>query len=467
MISARGVSKLYPGKRALDDVTVSFEEGQVTALIGGNGAGKSTLLRILGGAIALSSGTVLVGSRNDSFHSVGQARAAGVWMADQEGSLIPAWSVDEHFRRLAGLLSGSPWRSLLPDIDGPEIIANLPQFQRQLVEIALVSAGGKTAALFDEPTGGQSSKEKQLILEALRNSATGGSVVIWVTHDLDAALAVADRILVLQSGRVVRDIDPSCSTRNDLLSAFVKYEGVPAPVHVSTTEECRLKIFLHSTGEPICIRAGEVLGLVSNGMSKAREALRASVGLGDTYRFLIEPSPPKRGPIAYMSPERDLDWDFAGKSLCFNLTAGLLPKLTRAGIVDRGGELCQAERLKSDFLIDAPSLDTPIEELSGGNRQKALLARLTSMNPEVLVLDEPFSGVDVSTRTVLGATLKRLARGGMAIAIYSHEWEDLIRVVDRLVVVRDDDRLSHMSVSSASVALIENILGGAVSPQPI
>jgi ABC-type sugar transport system ATPase subunit len=165
-----------------------------------------------------------------------------------------------------------------------------------------------------------------------------------------------------------------------------------------------------------------------------------------------------------MSRERDVDWDFTGQSLYFNLTAAMLPTLSPWGFVDGSAMRAAADSLVERFRVEAPSLNARIEALSGGNRQKALLARLSSMSPAILLLDEPFSGVDLPTRSALRSELRRIAGEGTAVLIYSQEWSDLTAAVERVIVARDDRTLLNLDSEALSVAAIELALGVA-APQ--
>jgi ABC-type sugar transport system ATPase subunit len=463
MITARQISKAYHGKRVLNDISLSFEAGKITALLGGNGAGKSTLLRILSGATAPSSGEVIVDGLSSPRRSIREARAAGVWLADQEGSLIPAWSVEEHFRRFAGTNSAQPWRVAVPAVQGREKISDLPQNERQLIEVVLVCTGGVKAALVDEPTAGQGSSEKRIILDTLKRAAAMGSTVVLATHDFDAALAVADRYIVLKAGNIVTDVTPGRATKADLLA----WCNVPAPpatpplaLPQAESRNTRMQIrFENGTNETIHINAGEILGIVSTSTCRARDVLRSAAGLGPQTQFQIEfTNPSDRAGLAYMSRERDIEWDFSGKSLRFNLTAGVINQLSKFGVVNERHDMETAEALRHKFSIEAASLNSLIDELSGGNRQKALLARLTARRPGILLLDEPFSGVDAQTREKLRAELRFLAGEGAAVAIYSQEWDDLLQAVDQVVVVRNDYRLVSLDAHSTSSGSIEAIL---------
>lgn len=466
MISVAGVSKVYSGKRVLDNVTLTLDGGKIAALIGGNGAGKLTLLRIVSGSTRPSSGKVGVCGDSRPVHTVRRARAEGVWMADQEGSLIPAWTIQEHFSQLAGIREGKPWRALVPFADGSERVSDLPQLDRQLLELSLVCSGGVTGALFDEPTAGLPTQQKKMVIDALRQCADSGSAVLWVTHDLDSALAATDRIVALQNGRVIHDSRPAETNKQELLATFSvadrPVQAAPVPL-VSRASEVRKRICLDQPSNLVIeFRDAEIVGLVSNRIAQIRSMLRSAAGLGGARGPRVDTA--KRSCVAYMSRERDSEWDFTERSLRFNLTAGALTMIAPFGIVDEQRESCLAEQFVERFCVEAESLDTPIETLSGGNRQKALLARLTSMNREILLLDEPFSGVDAPTRVILRSELRRIAEGGTAVAIFSQEWDDLIQTADRIVVVRADLEPVSISARSASAQLIEDILAG-VNPE--
>ncbi len=465
MIIARKLSKVYPHKRALDEISVEFEEGKISALIGGNGAGKSTLLRILSGSVRPSSGEVIVGKDQKRIHAVRGARSEGIWMADQEGSLIPAWTIQEHFSLLAGVRSGQPWRSLVPGADGSERVADLPQLERQLIELSLVCSGGVVAALFDEPTAGLPIQQKNMVVDALRRCAASGSAVVWVTHDLDSALTTADRIIALQSGKVVHDSKPAETTKQALLATFSVADRPAQPAltpPASHASGVRKRICLDRLNNlAIEFHDAEIVGLVSNQTSHVRSVLRSAAGLDGARGARGEMI--QHSCVAYMSRERDLEWDFTGRSLQFNLTAGALRIIAPFGIVDDRRERGLAQEFVERFCVEAESLDTPIETLSGGNRQKALLARLTSMNRGTLLLDEPFSGVDAPTRVILRSELRRMAEEGTAIVVFSQEWDDLIQAVDRILVIPSNFRPISVAARSASARLLEDILAGVNS----
>ena len=460
MIFADHLSRSFGSVQVIDDLSLSFKSGEVVALMGGNGAGKSTLLRMLSGALKPSTGFVRAEWSDSPLRSISQARQAGVWMSDQEGALIPDWSVREHFSLLAGLRGQEPWRELAPHVIGSTLVQNLPQQARQLVEIALTFAGGTRAILLDEPTAGLASDIKRQIFAIMRKAAAKGATVVWVTHDVGSALEVADRIVVLRDRQIVCDCSASELLPESLFNFLISEQAARATrkKDIDQRPGVNCVTLTSRVGTSFVVGQGEIVGLAGSAQSGTRDMLRAAAGLmpGGAYPKL-DPAPGFSLPFAYMSREREGEWDFTGQSLRFCLTASAWPQLANAGWIFRTAEDALANQLRDVYSISAPSLDVPIETLSGGNRQKALLARLASTNPPIMVLDEPFSGIDAPTRIALRGEIRKLARHS-AIIIYSQEWADMIEAVDRLLILRDDGAAIEIEGEAMSCAAVEQFL---------
>ena len=459
MIAVRQLSKAYGGAHILDSIDLQLGKGSLTALVGGNGAGKSTLLKIMGGVIAATSGKVFAGLGSGRIRSIRDAIRIGVRTAHQEGSLIPAWSVGEHFPAPPDTQSPSAWAALAPHIRNDARVEDLNQVDRQAIEVARALAYSPTVLLMDEPTAGLEPDLRERIIAELRRAAENGVTVLWVTHDLRAAIDSADRILVLRAGKIVRDAPAAELSVSDLLSDFAGHVATPglrAPHLRSAIQPLNACANLAD----LSLQTGQVLGIVGRHTSGISQMFRAAVGLPTRT---AHPSwrPANNSSIRYMSRERASEWDFVRQDVEFNLVAGLLNRLSPFGVRKLKIERAAAQALLVEFNISAPSLHAEIEELSGGNRQKVVLARLAACKPAVLLLDEPFSGVDAPTRVMLSDKLRALASEGAAIAIYSQEIPDLIGCVDRLMAVRDDGSSTEIDDWHHAEASIESWLAGA------
>jgi ribose transport system ATP-binding protein len=449
-IDLRDVRKLFGPTLVLSAINCGFEIGAITAVLGANGAGKSTLLKIMGGVLAPTSGSVTVGPGHRAIRTVRDAVAADIRFIHQEGSLIPAWTVAEHFR------VAQAWKELAPGVAGSTRVEHLNGHDRQLIEVARALQGAPLAILADEPTAGLSPAERDRVFAGLRAAAARGGAVVMVTHDLEAALSVADRVIVLRGGQIARDAAAADLSRNDILDAMGVAVG--EQTHAPAAASAAAPIFAVAPrpgAEAIDLTPGVITGVIGGPFSGAAEALRAASGLPPLGSI---GNPVKVGRrIAYLSREM-AEWDFPGLSVRFNLNAATLRRLAQGGVMRARAEQAQAQALREDYRVTAPSLDLSIEQLSGGNRQKAALARLAATGPDILILDEPFSGVDAPTRLVLGQALRRLAGEGMAIGIYSQELPDLIAAADRIAVAGDDGRLTLLDAAGTSPAMIEAVL---------
>jgi ABC-type sugar transport system ATPase subunit len=443
---ATNVSRRYGVHHALADTTLRFEAGTVTAIVGGNGAGKSTLLNLLGGVRSPTTGTLRLDEHEIT--TVRSAMLLGISFSHQEVSLIPDWTVADHFA-FAGRSSGEePWRHLAPDVEGTRRIHSLSPHEQQCLEVSRALASGHKAILLDEPTALLGVEEKGYTLRAMVQAAASGRTVVWVTHDLPGALEFAHRIVVLRDGKVVRDVPADSVTVADLLEAMSSVARPPSsPVAEARPARTRAekKIEIHlGAAKTIVAHGGEIVGIVGSARSRAPEVLRAAVSLTPWPGLSVRvdgaalhggPQAALRNGIGYMSRERSTEWLFDRQSVAFNIAAGSFNEVGESfALTDRRLQGF-AQRWTERFDVKVPSLQMDVDGLSGGNRQKTVLARLAAMRPAIMFLDEPFSGVDRPTRTRLFHLLRDMASDGVAILIYSQECEDLIACTDRVCAI--------------------------------
>ena len=469
MLLAKGIEKAFGSHVVLRDINISLEKGTITALLGANGAGKSTLLRILGGVLSPTAGSVVLNGSKRTISSISSARRAGIVSAFQEGSLIPAWKVKEHFRDSSAELN--PWLKMAPGIDGDDLVEILQPSDGKLVEIARALAANPVVLLADEPTAGLSHLQRDRVFAGLGQAARKGSTILLATHDLKAALSQCDRILVLKQGRVALQAASNECTLDVVLEAM---GAVSEPhrlgsrvSHVNAPPS--LVIEIPSTGTAFEVHKGEIVGIAGAVSSIARDLLRVLYGLSDVFvaHATLDSQPLPQSPvelfpsgIVYVSRERSSEWNFVGQTVEFNLVAAVFERLTHIGIIDLRETENVAQGLQQKFDVSSPSLRADIDVLSGGNRQKVVLARGISTGPRFLLLDEPFSGVDQATRSKLFGELRRVTEAGTGVLIYSQELADLVKATDRIILCQEDATATEFISHCVDARDLERMLAG-------
>jgi ABC-type sugar transport system ATPase subunit len=459
------ITKRFGHHEALQDVSATFASGTVTTILGANGAGKTTLMRILAGEQRPDEGSMVLGDRTYAPRNPGAAIAAGIIAVSQELSLIDDWRVHEHFRNIQsqGFVNSpveiararASFKTLNVDIDPREYVRNLSPYECQVVEIARVLASNAQIVLFDEPTANLDEEARAAVFAKLRSLAHSGRAVVLVTHDLEGAVSCSDYLILLADGHVAGQGPPSewsISRITDVLypeNVKITFPDAKAP------EGPPLVTFgwtdAKGSAVDFAVRRGEVIGLMGSARSGAPELLRRAIGLdrgrrlrvsiGDRNLKLSARSLFRHGAV-YVSRERNTEWNFRGLSLSRNITAAILPRLTSNGFVSARIENGMAELLRSRFNVVAKRLDQPIESLSGGNRQKVVFARAAATEPAILLVDEPFSGVDIAARAKLTEEMRKLAHSGAAIIIYSQELRELAEASTRLVKLEETGAIS-------------------------
>jgi monosaccharide-transporting ATPase len=478
MLNASGITKRYGAVTVLEDAGLHLRAGEVHALMGQNGAGKSTLIKILTGVVPANAGTLTLDGQAIAPRSPLASQKLGISTVYQEVNLCPNLTVAENIfagryprRGWAGLraLDGPRMvresRALLArlhlDIDPTRTLGTLPVAIQQLVAIARALSVQAKVLILDEPTSSLDDSEVESLFAVLRGLRESGLAVLFVTHFLDQVYAIADRITVLRNGRFVGEWTPAQLPAPALVAAMVGRDvalasagstdsGQPAQPAATSTPRLSLRDFgaqrrVHPLN--LDLRDGEVVGVAGLLGSGRTELARLMFGLdaadsgtlqvqGQPVRF-THPAQAVRLGLAFCPEERKADGIVGELSVRENIVlalqarAGLWPCIRPA----RQRELAQHY---IDLLgIRAADSDMPIALLSGGNQQKALLARWLATSPRVLILDEPTRGIDVAAKQELMNEVMRLARDGMAVLFISSEIDEVLRISDRIVVMRD------------------------------
>jgi galactofuranose transport system ATP-binding protein len=502
LLQMEGISKAFPGVRALEGASLTVGRGEVHAVMGQNGAGKSTLIKILTGAYRRDAGRITLDGREVDFHSPQQAQAGGVSTIYQEVNLVGFRSVAENIflgrepRRL-GLIDRRRMharaRELLDRlgvrVDVARPLGELNVAVQQMVAIARAISFEARLVVMDEPTSSLDEAEVATLFEVIRQLKADGVSVIFVSHRLDEVYAICDRVTIMRDGRTVDDRPLTDVSRLELVArmlgkelAEVRRSGATGFSEATHHAEERLLEArgLRGAGRrlehaDLSVRAGEIVGLAGLLGSGRTELARAIFGAdpveagevkvdGRAVRF-GSPADAIRAGIGLAPEDRKSEGIIPEMSLRENLTLALLPAISRRGIVDRRRQQAVVDRFIERLDIKATGPEQKIRELSGGNQQKVLLARWLCLDPRLLLLDEPTRGIDVGAKGEIQTLINELADSGLGVLMISSELEELVEGSDRVVVLRDGRtvaELPHEAVSEDAImeAMAEGGPGG-------
>jgi ABC-type sugar transport system ATPase subunit len=478
---ARGITKSFDEVTVLRDVTVRFRPGEVHALVGENGAGKSTVLKLMAGIYHPDAGSLVLDGQPLPALNPSQAQRRGIYLVPQEPRLMPDLSVTENLylgalrtRRGTGTVA---WRAMYDTTEGlissvglrvdPRTAAGrLSLAQQQLLECARALSHGCRIIFFDEPTSPLTAHDAEKLFELMNQLRSEGLTLGFISHRLEEVQEIGDRITVLRDGAVVARAERGTLTRDDLIRAMIGRQltvmsrsrrsgpgsGPGETRESGGTGAVMLNVDQLSSppqvnGMSVQVRAREIVGLaglVGSGRTEFAETIfgiRAPVSgtVQVAGRDITGASPRKciDAGLVYLAEDRGRSGIFADVDITRNETAAILPRLPRlAGIFIRPRlEQERARDAAQRMDVRASSVGAAMKTLSGGNQQKALLARWMLAEPRVAVLDEPTRGVDIGAKESIYQIIEKLAGEGLAVLVISSELEDLIRVCDRVYAV--------------------------------
>ncbi|ROZ77695.1 sugar ABC transporter ATP-binding protein [Ramlibacter sp. WS9] len=495
VLELSGIGKQFAGTQVLRDVKLRLYPGEVHALMGQNGAGKSTLIKVLTGVIEPDSGQMLLGGLPVWPKSPLAAQKLGISTVYQEVNLCPNLSVAENI--FAGRYPRCGWtqglridwaavhrgaREVLArvglDIDVERLLSSYPVAVQQLVAIARAISIESKVLILDEPTSSLDDDEVQKLFEVLRRLRSEGLAVVFVTHFLNQVYAVSDRITVLRNGAWVgewraADLGPQALIAAMLGRELAAQSAAPAaaPSFDQSVPALLEAQGLGQTGQlqplDLRVRAGEVLGLAGLLGSGRTELARLLFGLeapdrgalkidGATVTFKSPADAIAQG-LALCPEERKTDGIVAELSVRENIALALQARMGVRKFLSHAEQSALAERFVADLGIKTASVETPIGLLSGGNQQKAMIARWLATQPRLLILDEPTRGIDVAAKQEIMEQILRLAHAGMAVIFISSEMSEVVRVAHRIVVLRDRRKVGELPAGTSEDAVYELI----------
>jgi ribose transport system ATP-binding protein len=473
VLRVEGVSKTFPGTRALDEVNLEVHAGEIHALIGTNGSGKSTLIKILAGVVpADAGGRVTVGHNRFAADRLTPAvvKAAGLHFVHQVPAVFPSLTVSENIAVGRGFMVGRAGRILwdeqrvrtqgllerfhiqaLPDTP----LAHLKPADRTLVAIARAlqdQEGVHDGVLvLDEPTASLPGREVDRLLETLQRYASLGQAIIYVTHRLGEVLRASHRVSALRDGRSAGTLDTKDLDEPKLVSFMLGRHVRRPESEPSRAAGAEVALSVKglaggsATDATFAVGRGEILGIAGLLGSGAADVLRILFGAmprtsgeasldGSPYSARTSGDAVAAG-VVYVPPDRTLEAVFLEMSVRANLSASSMRRYFRGGRLRHDIERSEAKASIARFLIRTASDTQPLSTLSGGNQQKVVLARWLRDKPKLVLLDEPTQGVDINARSEIHDLLRSSAREGTSIVVVSSDFEELARLCDRVVVM--------------------------------
>ncbi|MGE5494125.1 MAG: sugar ABC transporter ATP-binding protein [Burkholderiales bacterium] len=493
VLSMRKICKAFPGVRALQNVDFTLLKGEIHALMGENGAGKSTLIKVLTGVYPKDSGQIYLAGINKEItvKSPQEAQNLGISTVYQEIALCPNLTVAENIFIGRGNYRFVNWRSIekktteiLEKLNIParatQQLATCSIAVQQMVAIARSVDMDCKVLILDEPTSSLDEQEVAKLFSLMRELKSRGVGIIFITHFLEQAYEICDRITVLRNGELVGEYEIKDLPRVQLISKMMgkELDDISAlqnrPLHTEADAAPVFEAFgLSSTAAKAFdfkIHKGEVNGFTGLLGSGRSESVRAIFGAdkitGGTVRVngknvkISKPKDAMKHGIGYLPEDRKQDGIIEDLSVRENI---ILALQVMKGFF-RPFSKAEAEAFADEYIkllgIKTASLDTPIKSLSGGNQQKAILARWLLTNPEYLILDEPTRGIDVGTKVEIQKLVLKLAEEGVSVTFISSEIEEMLRTCSRLIVMRDRKIVGELKGEDMTQAKIMHTIAG-------
>ena len=488
ILTVRGVTKSFPGVRALKGVDLTIWPGEVHALVGENGAGKSTLMKILAGAQRPDGGEITLYGKPVHFHTPHQARAAGIGIIYQELTIAPNLTVAGNVflgseETKLGFLTDTPamiqhTQEVLDRLGArfraSQRAAHLSIAEQQQIEIARALFYKSRILVMDEPTTALSDRETDRLFDIVRQLRSEGLAIIYISHRMAEIYELGDRLSVFRDGEYVGELTRPEFSSDRIIEMMVgrKLEDL-YPQKIAGHGDVVLQVKNMSDKEHVKnagleLRAGEVLGLAGLVGAGRTELARLIFGAdpkesGEVYLNgnLVEIKSPidavKLG-IGYVPEDRKLAGVFLQMSCRDNIAMNVLGRNAKGGIIDFGHINERARAQAKALSLRAASLWVRAGGLSGGNQQKLLLARWLEINPKVLILDEPTRGVNIGAKAEIYAVIQQLASKGMAVVFISSELPEILGVCKRVIVMREGVVMGEVGGDTGIEVTQQNIM---------
>lgn len=467
LLEMRGITKVFPGVKALKDVNLAIPQGEIRGLIGENGAGKSTLMNVLMGIYKAEQGELFLDGEKIEINSPAEAIAKGIGMVPQELNLNPYVSVAENIflgneiKNKFGMINWAKTRKeaikvmniIGLNIDPSDIVCRLSTAQQQLIQLSRVLATGAKLLIFDEPTASLTTQETEVLLKLMKKLKEQGKTIVFITHHLEELLAVTERITVMRDGQVVYE-DDTVNMNESLLIEHMAGKKVAKTqrairelkpeILLKVKDFSREKEFSEVSFE---VRKGEIFGiggLVGSGRTELISAIfgitkksKGQIYLDGKEVEIKNPTQAIRLGMGFVPEERRNHGIFPVLSVRENTVISSLNEIFNGLFLNKEKAKSVTGSYIEKIRIKTPSTETQIKSLSGGNQQKVILARWLARESKILFLDEPTRGIDVNAKSEIYSLIHQLTKEGMTVIIVSSEHEELLLLSDRIMIMHE------------------------------
>ncbi|WP_391557658.1 sugar ABC transporter ATP-binding protein [Robertmurraya sp.] len=463
VLSLKHIVKSYPGVVALDDVSVSFNKGEVHAIVGENGAGKSTLIKIVAGAIQPDSGEIVVNGKLYQKLEPQESILNGISVIYQEFNLFDSLTAAENIF-IGEKISNKPFvdykemnkkaeeifKKFNVDINPNKQVKNLSPAYKQIVEISKAIHKNSKIIIMDEPTAPLTIAEVEKLYEVINDLKANGTTIIYISHRFDEIFQLADRVTILRDGKYISTKNIEDTNRQDLIRLMVGRElkntypssdikqGEIALEAINVSGNGVIDVSFH-------VKKGEILGFAGLVGAGRTELMRVVFGADklvsgeiriNSRKVKVEsPARAIELGIGLIPEDRKHQGAFLQKSIRWNISISNITKISKYGVVSRSTEKEQANSYQNQIRIKAHSLEQQVQNLSGGNQQKVVLAKVLATKTGVLIFDEPTRGIDIGAREEIYHLMRDLANQGKAIIMVSSDMEELLGMSDRILVM--------------------------------
>ncbi len=463
VLELQNVTKVYPGVVALDGVSVSFDSGEVHAIMGENGAGKSTMIKVIAGAISCDGGKILIDEQEYTNMTPSLSKQHGIGVIYQEFNLVPGLNIAENIflgdkvggkyvadfkemhKRSAEILE-----DLGVHLDTHLQVGQLSTAQQQLVEISKAMAKNVKVLIMDEPSAVLAVAEVENMLQIVDKLRKRGITIIYISHRMDEVFRISDRITIMRDGKYVATRKTGESNRRDLINLMVGRElSEDFPTRNVTPGEVVLELkHVYGNGDSdisLQLHKGEILGLaglVGAGRTELAKVIYGAVPMTSGEIHLHGKKVTYNSPrqaidlgIGLIPEDRKQEGAFLNFSIRWNIPVMTLPGISKFMVVDQKKASEIADEYTKRLRIKTPGLDQYVRNLSGGNQQKVVVAKTLAAHTEIIIFDEPTRGIDVGAKQEIYALMNELVEQGISIIMISSEMEELFGMSDRILVL--------------------------------